>query len=103
LVWWYAAVVAGGLACCTLEIGFVLISTLLVHGYTLRDRIEVSPSLALLAVTVVAVWPAAVFKLSLVKGYVFMAYLALFEALRGGTKDSSVPGAAVYWIRRSSW
>ena len=86
LVWWYAAVVAGGLACCTLEIGFVLISTLLVYGYTLRDRIEVSASLALLAVSVVAVWPAAVFKLSLVKGYVFMAYLALFRSAPWGNE-----------------
>jgi hypothetical protein len=73
-IYWYLAVVAAGLAFCTLEIAFVFILTLL----TVRRR-ELIRSLAIFTATVLVVWPAAIYKLSFVKGYLFMAYLALFR------------------------
>jgi hypothetical protein len=76
---WYAAVVAAALGFCTLEIGFVLILTLLVSGYEERRRISVPRSCLVFFTTVFVVWPAAIYKLSFVKGYLFMAYLALFR------------------------
>ncbi len=86
LVYWYMAVVAGGLAFATLEVALVLIFMLLIYGYTVRHRVEVVPSLALFAFTVVAVWPAAAYKLSFVKGYAFMTYLAMFRSAAWGNE-----------------
>jgi hypothetical protein len=74
--YWYPAVVMAGLAFCTMEIAFVLIFTLalFVRGWRVAAR-----SLAVFGVTVLVVWPAALYKLSFLKSYLFMAYLALFR------------------------
>ena len=103
-VWWYAAVVAGGLAFCTLEIAVVPIFMLLIYGYTVRKRIEVPASFALFAATVVAVWPAAAYKLSFVKGYAFMTYLAMFRSAPWGNEGffgiwrSRVSDSPLEWV-----
>ena len=78
-IYWYSAVVAAGLAFCTLEIAFVLILTLVICGFTERRHISVGRTLALFVATVFVFWPAAIYKLSFVKAYLFMAYLALFR------------------------
>lgn len=81
---WYLAVVAAALAFCTLEIAFVLVLTLAICGYLERKRLHMTwplaaRSLLVFVATVLVVWPAAIFKLSFLKAYVFMAYLALFR------------------------
>ena len=82
--YWYAAVVAAALAFCTLEVAFVAILTLAVCAYLERDRLGLSwqfviRSCAVFIGTVLVVWPSAIFKLSFVKAYAFMAYLALLR------------------------
>lgn len=79
---WYAASVMAALACCTLEVAFVAVLTVAVCGYIERDRLEMNwrlaaRSLMLFIGTVLIVWPSAIFKLTFVKSYLFMAYLAL--------------------------
>ncbi len=81
---WYAAVVVTAVAFCSLEVAFALIFTLLMCGYLLRERLK--PDLAFAArttgcfvATVLVLWPGAILKLSFVKAYLFMAYLALFR------------------------
>ena len=81
---WYAAVIMAALAFCALEVAFVAIITLGICLYIERDRLKMSwdliaRSFALFVATVLIVWPAAIFKLSFVKSYLFMAYLALFR------------------------
>jgi len=87
--YWYGAVVTAALAFCTLEVSFVLICTLAICGYVERRQVQigwrvVANSLALFAATVLVVWPAAIYKLSFVKGYLFMAYLGLFRTAPWG-------------------
>jgi hypothetical protein len=79
---WYGAVVAAGLAFCTLEIAFVLLLTLAICCLVERrrwsvDRRFLAKSLALFLATVLVIWPAAILRLSFIKSYVVMAYLAL--------------------------
>ena len=90
-IYWYAAVVAAGLAFCTLEVAFVLIITLAICAFVECRRLEVgwrlgARSIALFVATVLVVWPAAIYKTSFVKGYLFMAYLALFRKSPWGNK-----------------
>jgi len=97
---WYGAVVAAGLAFCTLEVAFVLLGTLVICGYLERGRPRAGwrmagRSLALFVAVVVVVWPAALFKLSFVKGYLFMAYLGLFRKAAWGNE-----GIWEVWGRR---
>jgi hypothetical protein len=82
---WYLAVVAAALAFCTLEIAFVLVVTLVIGSLLARRKIGLE-SPALFIATVLVVWPAAIYKLSFVKGYLFMAYLALFRKSPWGTE-----------------
>lgn len=82
--YWFGSVIAAGLAFCTLEVAFVLIGTLAVCAYVGRRPLQIGlrligTSVALFAGTVLVVWPAAIYKLSFVKAYLFMAYLALFR------------------------
>jgi hypothetical protein len=98
--YWYAAVVFVALAFCTLEIAFVLIATLVTCAYMERRRLEAgwrmtSTSLGLFMATVLVVWPAAIYKLSFVKGYLFMVYLALFRKSPWGTE-----GFFAVWLTR---
>lgn len=82
--YWYAAVVAAALAFCTLEVAFVAVLTLAICAFIERDRLGMSlqfvvRSCAAFLATVLVVWPSAIFKLSFVKAYLFMAYLALLR------------------------
>lgn len=72
---WYSAVVAAACAFCTLEVAFVLL--LVMAAFV--DKRTVVKSLAVFLATVLIVWPAAVLRLSFVKAYLFMTYLALFR------------------------
>jgi Dolichyl-phosphate-mannose-protein mannosyltransferase len=81
---WYGAVVFTGLAFCTLEVTFVLVVTLLVCAYLYRKKLQVNwvftrNSALVLLLTILLVWPAAVFKLSFLKAYLSMAYFAIFR------------------------
>jgi hypothetical protein len=72
------------LAFCTLEVAFVLILTVAICGLVERDTLRADgrfaiKSLALFLATVLAVWPAAILRLSFVKGYAVVAYLALMR------------------------
>ncbi len=99
--YWYLSVAAAALAFCTLEVALALIATLVIYAYLVRDRLKPSVSFAAKSVAVflgvVAVfWPGAIFKLSFVKAYLFMAYLAVF---RKGAWGSSVGVAGTWWLR----
>jgi hypothetical protein len=87
----YAAVISAGLAFCTLEVAFVMIITLIICGFVARRRAGrgwplAGKSLALLVATVMLLWPAAIYKLSFVKSYLFLTYLALFRKSPWGTE-----------------
>jgi 4-amino-4-deoxy-L-arabinose transferase-like glycosyltransferase len=80
----YAAAFAAGLAFCTLEVTFVLVATIIVCTFLVRRQLSLDWRLALRAAavfvaTVFIVWPGAILKLSFVKAYLFMAYLAVFR------------------------
>jgi hypothetical protein len=88
--YWYGSVVLCALAFCTLEVGAVLIATLIVAAWFERRRIMAGWSraewLRLAAISagtflgvVAVIWPAAIFKLSFLKAWAFMAYLAIFR------------------------
>lgn len=72
---WYAAAVAAGLAFCTLEIAIVLILTMLIAFR--GDLRFAAKSLGAFLATVIVIWPAAIVRLSFLKSYAAMAYLAL--------------------------
>ncbi len=79
---WYGSVIGCALAFCTLEIAFTLIATVMICGYLARQRLQVTWRFALNSVlvfagTVFLLWPAAILKLTFIKAYAFMAYLAL--------------------------
>lgn len=90
---WYAAVVAAALAFTTLEVALVLIVTLLVCVWLERERLRgawvrfATRSTAVFVATVLLVWPAGLLKLSFVKAYAWMAYLALFRKAAWGTEN----------------
>jgi hypothetical protein len=82
--YWYGAAAATGVAFCVLEVGVALILTVLVCGYLGRDRLRpdlpfVAKSIGAFLAPILIIWPAAVFKLSFVKAYLFMAYLVVFR------------------------
>lgn len=99
--YWYLAVIATALAFCTLEVALMLIATLLLCGHAVRDRLEPDLAFALKSAaaflaTVFIVWPAAILKLSFVKAYAFMAYLAIFRKAAWG---SNISVAGAWWLR----
>ena len=83
--YWYGAVIAAGLAFCTLEIALLLLVTLAICCFVERDRWRVdrrflAKSLALFLATVLLVWPAAILRLSFLKAYLVVAYLSMLRA-----------------------
>jgi hypothetical protein len=99
-MYWFAAVVASALAFCALEIAFVLILTLVICCFLERRRLKTDfqflvRSLLLFLATVLIVWPGAILKLSFLKAYAFMAYLAVYRKGAWGT----VGFAETWWIR----
>jgi hypothetical protein len=90
-VYWYIAVVFAALAFCTLEIAFVVIAALVITGFVERRSLSadwpfVLKSAMVFLGAVLAMWPAAVFKLSFAKSYLFMAYLAMFRKAPWGNE-----------------
>lgn len=80
--YWYGAVILSACAFCTLEVAFVLVLVMLVYAALdgrLTDWRWMGKSTALFAGTVMLLWPAAILKLSFLKAYLFMAYLAVFR------------------------
>jgi len=82
--YWYASVICAALAFCALEVSFVLIAVLLIFAWQERHCLKLDVGLAARTVvlflgTVLVVHPASILKLSFVKAYAFMVYLALFR------------------------
>lgn len=80
--YWYGAVIAAAFAFCTLEIAFVLIAVMLVclaMKWKLTGWRFLGKSVLLFIGTVLALWPAGLLKLTFVKAYLFMAYLAVYR------------------------
>jgi len=97
---WYAAVVAAGVAFCTLEVTFVLVAVLAIGAWRQRTALAVDlrfcgTSIAAFLATILVVWPAGLLKLSFAKAYLFMAYLALFRKTAWGNI-----GFADAWAQR---
>ena len=91
--WVYGAVVTTALAFATLEVAFVVGLVLAGYLWLERERLHVDLQFivrlsSLFLATLLLVWPAAILKLSFVKAYAFMAYLALVRERAWG--DSSV-------------
>jgi hypothetical protein len=86
---WYGCVIAAGLAFCTLEVAFVLILTIAICGWRERRRWQadgrfVAQSVGAFLATVLIVWPAAILRLSFMKAYAVMAFLALMRQAAWG-------------------
>lgn len=82
--YFYWATVMAGLAFSTLEVSFVLIAVLLIcifleRSWLLPDWAFAGRSVALFLGTVLVVWPGAIVKLSFLKAFLGMAYLAVFR------------------------
>lgn len=81
---WYTAVALGGATFATLGVAFVLVPVLGLVAWIERRRLALDWVFAWRSVGVflgalLVVWPAAILKLSLLKTYMFMVYLALFR------------------------
>ena len=78
--WWWWAVASTALAFVTMEIAFVGIGVLLIYlDRTSLFRRRLWQSLLVFAAVVLALWPAGIWKLSPVRSYLFMGYLAVFR------------------------
>jgi hypothetical protein len=82
--YWYAAVAAAGVTFATLGVAFVLLPVLGVGAWIERRRLALDWKLACRSMGVflaalLVVWPASILKLSILKSYMFMVYLALFR------------------------
>ncbi len=99
--WWYGAVAFAALAACTLEVAFVLVITLMICGHLRRRELGANLSFAaktvgIFVAVILLIWPGAILKLSFVKAYAFMAYLALFRSHAWGTNMTI---GQVWWMR----
>ncbi|HEV7552915.1 MAG TPA: hypothetical protein VGP65_14615, partial [Candidatus Angelobacter sp.] len=80
--YWYVAVSCAGLAFATLEVAFVLIGALLLFAFQERSTLPWTRQFLLRSglvflLSVLAVYPTSLLKLSFLKSYTFMAYLAV--------------------------
>ena len=96
----YGAAVAAALSCCLLEVGCVTVATVVVCAYLERRKLGshsnwAIPLLLGFVATVFVVWSGAIVKLSFVKSYLFMAYLALYRKAPWGPE-----GLIETWTRR---
>ena len=83
-VYFYGAIVVAALSCCLLEVGTISVLVVLLCGFRERKKLAadwpmVLRSLAFFFFTVLLVWPPALLRLSFVKGFLGMAYLAVFR------------------------
>lgn len=82
--YWFAALALAGGAFCTSELTFALVFALLVCAWLERSRLRLDGDFAFKSVAaflapVVLLWPAGLYKLTFVKSYLAMAYLAVFR------------------------
>ncbi|HWF09182.1 MAG TPA: glycosyltransferase family 39 protein [Bryobacteraceae bacterium] len=87
--YYYAAAVCSGLAFCTLEVALVLIAVMLFVVWWRReslapDRRFARDAAALFIVPVLVIWPTSLLKLSFIKSYIVMAFLAIFRKAAWG-------------------
>jgi hypothetical protein len=75
-MYWYASSAAAALACATLEIGFTLVIAIAICAFIERSKCLLQCA-AVFVATILVVWPAAIFRWSLVKSGAAMAYLAI--------------------------
>ena len=97
--YFYGAVFCTGLAYSAMEMAFVLVALLAIFAYWRRkefgcDRGMALRSAGLFLATVLIIWPASLLKLSFVKIYMVMAYLAIFRKNAWGVTISET------WIGR---
>ncbi len=83
-LYWYLAIVATALAFCTIEVAFVLVFTLACVAWVERRALRtdwglVGKSILLFAGVIALAWPAALYKLSFLKAYAFLAYQAVYR------------------------
>jgi len=98
--YFYAAVFFAGLAFCTMEVAFVLILVLVIFAWWQRGQLGFDGrmarnSMGFLVGTILVAWPAGLLKLSFVKAYLVMLYLAVFR--KGAWGDVTL---AQTWARR---
>lgn len=84
LLYWYASLICAGLAFVTLEVAFVLIASLLLFAFQERAALPLTPrflatSAGIFLLSVMATYPASILKLSFVRSYAIMGYLAVFR------------------------
>ena len=107
--YWYAAGIFAALAFATLEVAFVLIAALILFAVEERSilpwtRQFVIRSVIVFLVSVLAVYPASLVKLSFLKAYAVMAYLAVFrksawgDVTLGQTWRVRFANAPVEWL-----
>jgi len=80
--YWYVAVSCAALAFATLEVAFVLIGALILFAFQERSTLPSTRQFLLrtglvFLLSVLAVYPTSLLKLSFLKSYTFMAYLAV--------------------------
>ncbi len=85
MAWFVASASAAGLAFDTMEVAFVLVAVLLAV-LIIEKKWWLWQGMASFLLTVFIVWPAGILKLSFVKAYFFMAYLAVFRKGAWGNK-----------------
>jgi hypothetical protein len=83
-----------------LEVTFVLVATIIATAFLERRRLALDwrtalRAMAVFVATVFVLWPGAILKLSFVKAYLFMAYLAIFRKSPWGNE-----GLLETWITR---
>ncbi|HLG99927.1 MAG TPA: hypothetical protein VKX49_26700 [Bryobacteraceae bacterium] len=86
-VCWYAAVAGAACAFCTLEVALVLAAVMIGSAFAASPPSRPSPirSIVLFGGITLLLWPAAIVRLSFLKAYLFLAYLALFRASAWGS------------------
>src|SRR5208283_5345089 len=105
---WYAAVVAAGVAFCTLEVAFVLVAALAITAWRQRSALGADlrfcgTSMAVFIATVLVIWPAGLLKLTFAKAYLFMAYLALFRKTAWGNAGFAGAWALRFALSPVEW
>jgi Dolichyl-phosphate-mannose-protein mannosyltransferase len=98
--YYYAAVVFAGLAFATMEVAFVLILVLAIFARWQRGLLDsdwrlVRNSAGILIGTILVAWPSGLLRLSFVKAYLVMLYLAVFR--KGAWGDVTL---AQTWAKR---
>jgi hypothetical protein len=82
--YWYAALIFAALAFATLEVAFVLIAVLILFAFEERSTLPITRQFLVRSglvflVSLLAVYPASLVKLSFLKAYAIQAYLAVFR------------------------